>query len=349
VARIRDTCEAECQALDAALPQSTKLDSITFEAYLRSLNATKEGIETASVWTRAMLGVEPSEMSALFFLNYCKSGGGLLNMRSDRKGGGQHLRLRKGTQAIPIAMAADLPSGTVKLSTPATRIIQDGPHSVQVIAANDTTYSARKVISTVPSPALSMIQFEPALPPVKQAWSGAAGYGTYVKALVVFKSAFWVDKGCCGLVQSFIGPASVIRDTSSPVDDKHALTCFMVGKPAEEWNSLPYEGKKEKLLAQLSALYNDGKRVREEFIEMVTFDWSEDPWTGGGCPCASLTPGVLDTVSSGSLRQPVGNLHFAGTETAAEWKGYMEGAVRSGQRAASEVLLDFEKGAGSRL
>lgn len=37
------------------------------------------------------------------------------------------------------------------------------------------------------------------------------------------------------------------------------------------------------------------------------------------------------------LREPVGKLYFAGTETATEWSGYMEGAVQAGERAAREV------------
>ncbi|MEQ2245003.1 hypothetical protein ILYODFUR_023014, partial [Ilyodon furcidens] len=43
------------------------------------------------------------------------------------------------------------------------------------------------------------------------------------------------------------------------------------------------------------------------------------------------------------LREPVGRLYFAGTETASEWSGYMEGAVQAGERAAREVLASMGK------
>lgn len=43
------------------------------------------------------------------------------------------------------------------------------------------------------------------------------------------------------------------------------------------------------------------------------------------------------------IRAPVGRLHFVGTETSFEWKGYMEGAVRSGERGAAEVLLAMNR------
>lgn len=331
-------CEADCQALDTFAPKSTALDTMTFEAYLRSRDASPTSLATATVWTRAMLGVEPSDMSALFFLNYCRSGGGLLQMRSDRKGGGQHLRIRQGTQSISECLAADLPAGVLRLNKPVDRVIQDGPSYVDVVDTDGASYQVRKVITTVPSPALSQIDFTPRLHPAKEAWSQSASYGFYTKAIVVFKEPFWIAKGFCGLAQSFVGPASVVRDTSSPADDKHALTCFMSGPLGQAWAALPEPERNEQLLEQLGILYTDREAVDRCFVEVLKYDWADDRWAGYGCPCAMLSPGVLDTLGSGSLREPTGNLHFAGTETAGDWKGYMEGAVRSGERAAKEVI-----------
>jgi monoamine oxidase len=288
-----------------------------------------------------MLGLEPSDLSALFFLNYCKSGGGLLQMRSDRKGGGQHLRIRQGTQSIARGLAADLPAGIVRLNKPIKDIIQNGTSHIDAVDADGVTYRVRKVITTVPSPALQNINFTPKLHPAKELWSQSAGYGFYTKAIAVFKTPFWIAKGFCGLAQSFVGPASVVRDTSSPADDKHVLTCFMSGPPGQAWAALTETERTEKLLAQLGILYSDRAAVDDNFIELHKYDWTDDKWAGYGCPSASLTPGVLDTLCPTSLREPLGNLHFAGTETAGDWKGYMEGAVRSGERVAKEVINDL--------
>ncbi|KAK8017147.1 hypothetical protein PG991_008223 [Apiospora marii] len=270
-------------------------------------------------------------------------GGGLLQMRSDRKGGGQHLRIRQGTQSIAECLAADLPAGVVRLNKPVERVIQDGPSYVDVIDSDGASYRVRKVITTVPSPVLSQIDFTPRLHPAKEAWSQSAGYGFYTKAIVVFREPFWTAKGFCGLAQSFVGPASVVRDTSSPADDKHALTCFMSGPPGQAWAALPEAERNEQLLGQLGVLYADRAAVDRHFVEVLKYDWTDDRWAGYGCPCASLSPGVLDTLGSGSLREPTGNLHFAGTETAGDWKGYMEGAVRSGERAAKEVISGISR------
>ncbi len=96
IVRIRDWFEELCQTIDIRNPWSPKYDNVTLEDFLKQQGAGAKTLSTVSIWTRAMLGCEPSELSALYFLDYCKSGGGLLQMRSDLKNGGQHLRLRTG-------------------------------------------------------------------------------------------------------------------------------------------------------------------------------------------------------------------------------------------------------------
>lgn len=113
IADIRDRVEVDSQKVDCARPQDHVLDSTTFLAYLKILNANEQAIATASIWTRAMLGQEPEDVSALYFLSYCKSGGSLLQMRSDRRDGGQYLRLRQGIQSLAQTLANALPAETV--------------------------------------------------------------------------------------------------------------------------------------------------------------------------------------------------------------------------------------------
>lgn len=339
--------EADCQAVDAWKPKDTSLDSLTFQAYLKSRGADQTALATASVWTRAMLGQEPSDISALFFLNYCKSGGGLLTMRSDRKGGGQHLRIRQGTQLFAKGLASNLPDGAIHLSTPVHAVEQLGKQQVSVRTSN-ATFSARKVITTVPSPVLKMIAFSPPLPEKKLAWVHSVNYGYYCKAMMEFSSPFWVEKGFCGLVQSFVGPASVVRDTSSPADNKHVLTCFMASDTGRAWSALAQNEREQALLAQLQKLYGVTD-LREKFVKLHSYEWSNDEFSGWGCPSVSLAPGFIDTFGGDALRQPWRDVHFGGTETAGEWKGYMEGAVRSGERVASEVIDGLGPGVVARL
>ncbi|KAB2581350.1 putative flavin-containing monoamine oxidase AofH [Lasiodiplodia theobromae] len=347
IAQIRDMVEAHCQAVDVFNPKDTDLDSLTFDAYLRRNGASDAAVATATVWTRAMLGQEPGDVSALYFLNYCKSGGGLLQMRSDRKGGGQHLRCRQGMQLFATEMAKRLPPGTVKLSTP-VRALKQVPGGGVMVESDVGTFHARKVVVSVPSPVLlRALAFDPPLPFEKTVLADSASYGYYTKVMLVFAQPFWVEKGFCGLTQSFRGPASVVRDTSVPVDGKWILTCFLAGEPGKEWAKLPGGRQVDALLEQVGELFGDADAPRKHFVEAVSHEWMQEQWSGWGCPCTALPPGALDAVGH-ALREPVGDIHFVGTETAGEWKGYMEGAVRSGERGAAEVLSLLSR-AGAKL
>ncbi|KAI9933135.1 hypothetical protein MW887_007606 [Aspergillus wentii] len=340
--RLRDEVEADCQKVDCSRPVDVELDSLTFLAYLQRKGASEAAIANASVWTRAMLGHEPQDLSALYFLNYCKSGGGLLQMRSDGKHGAQYLRVRQGTQIFATTLAAALPPSTLRLNHPVTSIHQLSSQNILIESAG-RTIRARKVISSVPTPVLKTITFNPPLPPKKKLLTDSFRYGYYTKVMLVFRSPWWVERGFCGLAQSFHGPVSVFRDTSSPNDKKYVLTSFLAGDAGRAWSALPTpKDREDALLAQLGDIYGDPALPRAEFIQSVGHEWSMEKFSGEGCPCPALPPGVL-SIAGDALREPVGDVHFVGTETAAEWKGYMEGAVRSGERGSEEVLDGFRR------
>lgn len=343
--QIRDTVEAECQTLSVTSTsdaRSAELDSITFEEYLRQLGANEKALATGTIWTRAMLGQDAADVSALFFLHYCKAGGGLMQMRSDCKDGGQYLRIRQGTQAFSINIAKSLPADTIQYNSPASSIDQQGEQDLLVSCqATGHSYRARKVLSAIPPPTLKKIKFSPALPPAKQLLFESCRYGYYQKVMVVFKTPFWTAKNSCGLVQSFNGPAAVIRDTSAPADGKHVLTCFVAGSVGLAWSQMPTEqDRKEVILKQIGDCFDDHELVRAEYIEMVGLQWNDEEWSGYGCPASSTAPGVLSAVGE-CLKDRVGDVHFAGTETSDVWRGYMEGAVRSGDREAKLILADL--------
>lgn len=334
--------ESDCQQLDSTRPSDSTLDTVTFADYIRRRGADADAQATAAVWTRAMLGQEPENVSALFFLHYCKAGGGLLQMRSDREGGGQHIRIRQGTQRLSICLASSLPAGTVRLST-AVNLVERLNASKMLVKGPNVKFMARKVISAVPPPVLPTISFVPALSVSKRLLSSAYNYGYYTKAIAAFRTPFWVAKGFCGLVQSFTGPISIIRDTSVPPDKQYMLTCFLVGAPGLEWSQLSQLARKDALLEQIGEVYGEPTKAREEFLELVESPWIEEEFSGHGCPSPSLAPGVLDSVvHADAIRTPEGDVHFVGTETSDVWKGYMEGAVRSGERGAQEVVVGLQ-------
>lgn len=345
LAHIRDMCEAECQKIDSANPNDEVLDSLTFEAFLRQNGASEEAVSTASVWTRAMLGQEPGDISALYFLTYCKAGGGLLQMRSDRKNGAQYLRVRQGTQAFSKGLASTLPKTCVRLSTVVQAVTQR-PGEKVTVQTSAGNFACSKVILSIPGPVYKTIRFTPQLPLARTLLTELSSYGYYTKCMMVFSKPFWADLGFCGLAQSFTGPASVIRDTSVPADGKWVLTCFMASETGQAWSKLSSRQREAVLLKQIGELYGDSTSARDLFVTSMSYEWTTDEFAGWGCPCTALTPGALDTVGH-AMTTPFNSLHFVGTETAPQWKGYMEGALLSGERGAKEVVSNLSRLAAS--
>lgn len=117
-----------------------------------------------------------------------------------------------------------------------------------------------------------------------------------------------------------------------------ALLGFIGGRCASVWTSVTREERRQGLLECLSR-YFGGHNISTHLIEYAEKDWNLEPYSGG-CPCHNATTGSMKDFVDG-LRKPYKNIHFAGTETASQWMGYMDGAIDAGRRAASEVLVAF--------
>ncbi|KAK5076748.1 hypothetical protein LTR51_002432 [Lithohypha guttulata] len=203
-----------------------------------------------------MLGREPSDVSALFFLRYLKAGGGLVQMRQDGKHGGQYLRTRQ---------------GIITLNNAVTSIEQIGPLLLKI---NDSI-TCHKVICAIPPPVVQKIRFTPDLSIEKRTLLNSYGYGYYQKVMAIFETPFWVQADFCGLVSSFKGPACVMRDTSVPQDDFHVITCFLAGKSGREWSELLSEQERRAaIVEQLKTVF--GEKVEGELLDVVGYQWSDD-------------------------------------------------------------------------
>ncbi|EXJ62845.1 hypothetical protein A1O7_03286 [Cladophialophora yegresii CBS 114405] len=334
-------------------PHRDSLDSISFETFLQRARVTDKALATAQVWTHAMLGVDPSEVSALYFIEYCAAGGGLMTMRSDSKGGGQYLRIREGTSSFAEGLLEKLNPRSIKLSSPVAEIHQQpdgtgtetGTVSISVggpAPAPPQTYLARRVIVSVPTPVYRTIKFSPALPAAKSAIVNRTRYGFYTKYIVNFSEAFWTKSRLCGLAQSFVGPVSVFRDTSLG-PEQPAMTCFIGGSFGRKWASQDAEAKKASVLKQMGEIFAGGEDISEFVVEAVESPWMEEEFSGWGCPCANMPPGVL-AQGWDALCAPFGHVFFVGTELSTVWRGYMEGAVRSGESGAWQAIADLRGG-----
>jgi monoamine oxidase len=110
------------------------------------------------------------------------------------------------------------------------------------------------------------------------------------------------------------------------------LLGFAVGEDARRLTTLSPSARRAAALSAFVRLFGPRAGAPRELIE---HNWSVEPWTRG-CYAGYLPPGVWSDYGA-ALRAPVGRVHWAGTETSEVFAGYMDGAVRSGERAAAEV------------
>lgn len=310
-------------------PGADRLDAQTFATWLRHGMRTRTARQLMTVAGRTVWGAEPSEMSLLHVLFYVRSGHGF-DMLMDVEGGAQQDRLVGGSHLLATRLAEQL-GDRVALSAPVRRIeaAEDGLS----VEADGVTARARRAIVALPPALRTRIAYEPALPPAQAQLGLRMAPGWLVKAMAIYPEPFWRDDGLSGEALSDTGPASLTFDNSPPDGAPGVLLGFLGGDDARRAAKLPPAERRQAVLAGFARLFGDTALRPERFIEL---DWARERWSGGG-PTSNMAPGGW-TAYGPSLREPVGPVHWAGTETATEWSGYMDGAVRSGERAAAEVL-----------
>jgi monoamine oxidase len=314
----------------AATRGSTRLDATTLGAWMRPLRS-RAARTTLELTARTVFGAEPDELSLLYFLWYVQSAGGFEPL-TEFDGGAQDAHFPGGTQAICLALAAEL-GDSVVLDSPVRAIEQDGG----VTAVTDKrSFRGRRLIFASSPAFTARVAWTPELPPSRHALAQRMPLGVYMKAVAVYERPWWRDDGLSGLGYSDTGALQMVVDASPPGGAPGVLMGFLTGAPALPWGALDEDGRRTAALEAIAALLGPAAR---EPIGYRDVDWTQDPWSRGG-PVGLMGPGVL-TGPGRTLRQPVGLVHWAGTDTATEWNGYMEGAIQAGRRAAREVVAEL--------
>lgn len=313
-----------------AHPEAEQLDATTMETWIvRNVFHSFARTAFRTICT-SLLCAEPSQVSLLFFLHYIKSGGGLDVLISADTGGAQNLMFHGGVHQISRFMADEV-GDRLHLDAPVTTISwHDGGVTVQSTAG---TFIARKAIITVPPTLLHRIQFSPALPQPKVAVHDRLFMGSSIKFWVLYKTPFWRDRGLNGTILRDDVPMTPVMDVSPPDQENGLLVGFFDGGRAIQYADLRVEERRTMVLKMLVEHF--GPEASEP-LDYVDHDWTDEEWSGG-CYGAFAPPGVFAPYGE-ELRTPIGPLHWAGTETSPRWTGYIEGAIRSGERAAGEIL-----------
>nr|XP_021537158.1 amine oxidase [flavin-containing] B-like [Neomonachus schauinslandi] len=320
--------------LDRNIPwKVTTMMYLSIIILLDILVTSRSAKQLATLFVNLCVTAETHEVSALWFLWYVKQCGGTARIISTTNGGQERKFVGGSGQVSERIM--DLLGDQVKLERPVTHIDQTG-ETVLVETLNHEVYEAKYVISAVP-PILGMkIHFNPPLPMMRNQLITRVPLGSVIKCMVYYKEPFWRKKDYCGtmIIEGEEAPIAYTLDDTKPDGSCAAIMGFILAHKARKLARLTKDERMKKMCELYAKVLGSQEALQPVHYEEK--NWCEEQYSGG-CYTTYFPPGVM-TQYGRVLRQPVGRIYFAGTETATHWSGYMEGAVEAGERAAREIL-----------
>jgi monoamine oxidase len=327
---------AQTVPLDApwTAPNAVEWDSMTVDTWMQQNVSTAGGRALFALSVEAVLSVEPRDVSMLYFLFYVHAAGNVNTLIANAgAGGAQDFRVSGGTQGIAVKMAKHL-GKRVLLRHPVLEIDQ-GKHGATV-HTKSLGVKCKRVIVAIPPHLAAKIAYPQGLTASRTQLTQRLPIGSLIKTIAVYDKPFWRDQGLNGQATSDVGPVKATFDASPASGTPGVLLGFIDGDDARHLSDSSASHRANAALQSYATLFGDAAAHPRTYFDQV---WQRETYTGG-CPVGLAPPGVL-TEYGPALRRPVGRIHWAGTETATVWTGYMDGAVQSGQRAASEVLAEL--------
>lgn len=304
-------------------------DSQTLHTWLTERVQDPAVMAMARLVATALFTAEADELSLLHTLIYIRSAGSIANL-TGIIGGAQERRFVLGAQEISNRLAAEL-GERVQLDSPVRRIEQNSEGVV--IDSERLRVEARRVIVAIPVPLADRIVYSPALPGYRSHMHQRMAPGAVIKIHCVYETPFWRTRGLSGRVMTDTGPVTVMFDNSPHDARKGVLVGFVEADEARRFCRLSEAERRKAAIECFVRFFGEQAASPIEYLET---SWSEEEWTRG-CYGGNFPPGGW-TRYGWVLREPFGRVHWAGAETSTIWMNYMEGAVRSGERAASEVI-----------
>lgn len=310
-----------------AHPKADRLDSETFETWVRRTLRTSGGRAYFHAVCEALFAADPRDLSLLHALSYATGAGGLETAVAVDQGG-QKDRIVGGSVLIAERLAVGL---DIRLGA-AVQTITHSADQVRVTTRDGNAFVADRVIVTLPPTLAGRLTYDPPLPAWRDQLTQQIPQGTVIKAFASYPTPFWRGRGLNGQAVSDAGPVKVTFDVSPPDAEIGVLIGFVEGGEARRWQRLPADERRRQVLECFTRYFGAEAANPTDYLEQ---DWSAEEFSRG-CYGGHFAPGVL-TDYGDVLREPVGRIHWAGTEYAREFTGYMEGAIRSGREVAKAL------------
>jgi monoamine oxidase len=311
-------------------PGAARLDGQTAATWLRRNLVTRPGRSLLELGIEAVWAAQPEDMSLLHVLFYIHSAG-TLELLFDTEGGAQQDRFVGGSGLIPIRMADELGDQRVVLGAPVNRI-EHGPDGVTVHAGKTVARGRRAIVAIAPTLA-GRIAYDPPLPGYRDQLTQRMPLGTVAKCMAIYAEPFWRSEGLSGQAMSDRGPVRLMFDNSPPDGSPGVLLGFLEGRRARELGRVAAEERRAAVIDCFARMFGPRAAAPDDYVERL---WAEEEWTRG-CYGCHMPTGAWTSYGP-ALHAPIGPLHWAGAEYAHVWNGYMEGALRSGEAAAAQVV-----------
>lgn len=251
------------------------------------------------------------------------------NLREILKFKGPVEEVAGGNQRLPEAMAKAL-QGEVLRGCVVTEV-KASARSTTVRCADGSRHKARFVVCALPLPALRQVRFEPGLPALHAEAVQQLAYARVTQLHLEVKRPFWEDEGVSPYLWSD-GPLERIFPNDQTGSGKaESLTVWTNGAGTARWDAMPEADLQAQVDEELARVYPSSKGAVRVVRRIA---WQRSPLAGGAW--ANWRPEQIERYSE-VVGQPHGPVHFAGEHTAHALRG-MEGAMESGERAASEIL-----------
>ncbi len=319
-------------------PNARQLDSMTLAGWMQQQMNFEVARQFFRIAAEAIWAADPAEISLLHALFYIKSGRDL-NTLMNVKDGAQEERFVGGAQTIADRMAETC-QDRIRLNSPVKAILQTD-EEVRVLT-DKAIYTAKHVVVTVPPALQNRIDFQPLLPAQRAQLIQRMPMGSVWKCYGLYEKPFWRQQGLNGLAATPDGHVTVTFDNSPRIGSNNEasqgiLMGFVLGNQAKEFAALSDEDRKASALRSFTSFFGPEALKPTRYLDhsFINEEWSR------GCYAGLMGPGVWTTLGT-ALRQPIGRIHWAGTETSDVWNGYIDGAVRSGERVAKEIMMNDE-------
>ncbi len=308
-------------------PKAAEWDSQTLASWVRKNLSTKTTRAFAGLVPKGAYGADASQVSYLWMVEMLRSNGGLDHLMNV-EGGATDAKFKGGAHQLARNMA-DALGGCIVLSAP-VRAVAQGARGVAVTTDKDV-FEADDVIVAMPPAMCQRIDFGTGISVKRAALQQRLPQGAIIKVHVAYKEPFWRHNGYSGQIATNDKVLGITMEDTQE-NGPAMMIGFVEGRHAFELSAMGSNERRARVMDCLADMF--GPQANDA-IGYAEKDWLADEWARGYV--GVMPPGLL-TQFGEALRAPCGRIHWAGSETAEHWFGYMEGALLSGARAADEVL-----------